>query len=172
MTTKIENDLLQRYFDDDLTAGEADELRAQLEESPEAAAELRELGQLRAVMRDGAKQWIDDFDSDELFARIQDALVEQPSKPALKVIRGSGRRPVLEGIAVGLAAAAAVLLVVFSRPSVDDPNGPPSPPTAQTQGSQVLEVDFGLNTGTVFAVKGAAGQPLAVVWIDDEVGLQ
>ncbi len=35
-------------------------------------------------------------------------------------------------------------------------------------GSEVVEVDFGENTGTVFAVEGNTGEPLAVVWIDDE----
>jgi len=36
------------------------------------------------------------------------------------------------------------------------------------QGSEVEEVDFGDNTGTVFAVQGDAGEPIAVVWINDE----
>lgn len=36
------------------------------------------------------------------------------------------------------------------------------------QGSEVEEVDFGGNTGTVFAVQGEAGEPIAVVWINDE----
>lgn len=36
------------------------------------------------------------------------------------------------------------------------------------QGSEVEEVDFGGNTGTVFAVQGDAGEPIAVVWINDE----
>jgi hypothetical protein len=31
-------------------------------------------------------------------------------------------------------------------------------------------VDFGSNTGTVFAVKGEAGEPVAVVWLDDKDG--
>ena len=35
-------------------------------------------------------------------------------------------------------------------------------------GSEVEVVDFGSNTGTVFAVKGEAGEPLAVVWLSDE----
>ena len=38
------------------------------------------------------------------------------------------------------------------------------------QGSEVEEVDFGDNVGTVFEVEGEAGEPIAVVWImDDEM---
>lgn len=36
-------------------------------------------------------------------------------------------------------------------------------------GTEVEEVDFGENTGTVFAVEGEAGEPIAVVWINDEL---
>ena len=35
-------------------------------------------------------------------------------------------------------------------------------------GTEVLEVDFGVNTGTIFNVEGGAGESLAVIWIDDE----
>ncbi len=35
-------------------------------------------------------------------------------------------------------------------------------------GTEVVEVDFGDNTGTVFAVEGEVGEPIAVVWISDE----
>ena len=34
-------------------------------------------------------------------------------------------------------------------------------------GSEVVEFDFGHNSGTIFHVEGDLGQPLAVVWIDD-----
>ena len=35
-------------------------------------------------------------------------------------------------------------------------------------GSEVVEVDFGENAGTVFEVEGEAGEPIAVVWIADD----
>jgi hypothetical protein len=36
------------------------------------------------------------------------------------------------------------------------------------RGSEVVKVDFGSNTGTIFEVEGGAGESLAVVWIDEE----
>jgi hypothetical protein len=68
---------------------------------------------------------------------------------------------------VGLAAAAAVFLAVMGGPSQRT-----ATPTPIARGTEVLKVDFGPNTGTIFEVEGGAGQPLAVVWIDEEeVGL-
>lgn len=37
-------------------------------------------------------------------------------------------------------------------------------------GSAVEEYDFGPNTGTIFQVEGELGQPIAVVWIDEDEG--
>jgi hypothetical protein len=69
-------------------------------------------------------------------------------------------------VATGFAAAAAIFLAVMAWP---EPHLDPGP---IVRGSEVLEADFGSNTGTIFEVEGAAGQSLAVIWIDDEeVGL-
>ncbi|MEM9192371.1 MAG: hypothetical protein AAGF12_24565 [Myxococcota bacterium] len=85
-------------------------------------------------------------------------------------------------VAGGLAAAAVVLFAILSGPEPSDEmatNTSPNP-TAVTveesgmtiveapQGSEVVEVDFGDNAGTVFEVEGEAGEPIAVVWISDD----
>lgn len=167
----IDNEQLQRYFDGELSSQEAAEVQQQLESSPQGTTELRQLTQIRSAMREAATEWASQVDSDALFGRIEQELAHAPSVPALKVIRGGGAKRVYQGLGFGLAAAAAILLAVFTWPESDS-IGPDSPPVAVTRGSEVLEVDFGTNTGTVFEVKGAVGQPLAVVWIDDEMELR
>jgi negative regulator of sigma E activity len=119
----------------------------------------------------------------------------------LQVIQGGGqarssrpaprrRGPMITG---GVVAVAAAALLVVLRPwaGEDGPQGTPQP-TADNQatkerdkaperyavveetpqGSEVVEVDFGGNTGTVFNVEGGSGEPVAVVWINDEGGAQ
>ena len=82
--------------------------------------------------------------------------------------------------AVALAAAAALALFLARdseappngdfvaeqnlRPHVEDPSLTVVEPP---HGSEVVEVDFGDNAGTVFEVEGSAGEPIAVVWIAD-----
>ena len=83
--------------------------------------------------------------------------------------------------AVALAAAAALALFLTRdstgtptndfvaqqsvRPHVEDPSLTVVEPP---HGSEVVEVDFGDNAGTVFEVEGSAGEPIAVVWIADD----
>jgi hypothetical protein len=81
--------------------------------------------------------------------------------------------------AAAFAAAAAVLLAVFSTPDVEGPAVDRVAPAVQVEepvvtyveaphGTEVVEVDFGQNIGTVFEVQGEAGEPIAVVWISEE----
>jgi len=90
------------------------------------------------------------------------------------------------GMGVVLAIAAAAALGFFARDGFSagrsnnggqiaqggsDGGAVPQPVAVleePRQGSEVVEVDFGGNAGTYFAVQGSAGQPLAVVWIEDE----
>jgi hypothetical protein len=111
-----------------------------------------------------------------------------PSKGSLRVIEGGAETPSMRPArpeawkifvpAAALLAAAAVLIVVLNGDSRQ-----PSPEQANVttqieegtvtvveapHGSEVVEVDFGANTGTVFEVEGSTGEPIAVVWISDE----
>jgi anti-sigma factor RsiW len=164
-------------FDGELAPEEEAAVREGLEGSEHGAAELRAWGQLRTALQSTSSAWAGDLDSDALFARIEaeigaSAPSAEPSKPAvepvmapeaqptaLRAVPGRRERRVWAAVATGLAAAAAVALAVLSWPS-----GPPSP----VRGSEVVKVDFGSNTGTVFEVEGGAGESLAVVWIDEE----
>ncbi len=172
-SAKTEDEMLQMFFDGELAPEEEASVRRSLESSPEGMAQLREWERLREAMKNVSAEWAGDVDSDALFARIE-AEIEAPVIP---IERAAEKRPAERaapartrrrawGAAGGLAAAAAIFLAVIAWPR--DHVEPP----AVARGSEVLEVDFGPNTGTIFEVEGGAGESLAVIWIDDEeVGL-
>jgi len=169
-----EDEKLQMFFDGELAPEEEAAVRRSLEGSPKAAAQLREWEHLRTAMKSVATDWAGEIDSDALFARIENEIgapvvpIARPKleQPGLRVIPDGRERRVWGGVATGFAAAAAIFLAVMAWP---EPHLDPSP---IVRGSQVLEADFGSNTGTIFEVEGGAGQSLAVIWIDDEeVGL-
>ncbi len=185
----LEEEKLQQYFDGELPESEAERVRRAIDESEEARAGLQRLERLRSLIALAAEDSASDVPSDDLFAKIRAGIAPTRHAP-FRVIEGEAKRQPparTEGWKVGLAAgmglavAAAVLLFVLATES--------EPPVAETpeqgeptvevrelavttleapQGSEVEEVDFGSNIGTVFEVEGDAGEPIAVVWINDE----
>jgi hypothetical protein len=62
-------------------------------------------------------------------------------------------------------------VVVPSAPEADGPlvvDDEPEVIVATHHGTEVEEIDFGSNMGTVFQVPGERDVPVAVVWISDE----
>lgn len=169
-SAKPEDDKLQMFFDGELAPEEEAAVRRDLEGSTEGKAQLRKWEQIRDAMKTVSSEWAGEIDSDALFARIE-AEVSSPavpepieSKPAvLRVVPGGRERRVWGAVATGFAAAAAIFLAVIAWPADQAPLG-----VEMARGTEVLEVDFGANTGTIFNVEGGAGESLAVVWIDDE----
>jgi anti-sigma factor RsiW len=177
---KPEDQKLQMFFDGELPPEEEAAVRRSLESTPEGMAQIREWAQIREAMQTASADWSGEIDSESLFARIE-AEVSAPvisiepargQTPLLRSVPGGRERRVWGAVATGFAAAAAIFLTVVAWPeSHQDANGVTA--GARTRGSEVLEVDFGANTGTIFEVEGGAGESLAVVWIDDEeVGVQ
>lgn len=180
----LDDDKLQRYFDGELTDGEATVMRREIEASDLEKARIRQLERLGELMQLDAEVLSEDLDSDALFASIEAGIAEEG--PRLQLIEGA-RRKQRAGVAVAVAVAiaAAVTLVLLLKPPADnvaerhpmdtdreeiaieieDPQLHILHPPA---GSEVVRIDFGSNTGTIFQVEGNHGQPLAVVWIDEE----
>lgn len=169
---------LQMFFDGELAPEEEAELRQQLGRSPEGMAELEDWERIRGAMRDLSGEWTGFVDSEALFARVEaeigaPAKAEEPASspqsapPVLHMVPGGRERRIWGAVATGLAAAAAVLLAVVAWPAEPTPTGTP-----MARGTEVEQVDFGANAGTIFNVEGGSGQSIAVVWIvDEEVGL-
>ncbi len=118
--------------------------------------------------------------------------VSPAKRPALRVIDGGqtkaapvpadvGRRRIIGAVIGGLAVAAAAAIALSQwgeEPTVaEHTEGTHESPTvtpvvedvavAEHQRTEVLEVDFGTNVGTIFAVEGSEGHRYAVVWLDD-----
>jgi hypothetical protein len=194
-TAKLQDEKISQYFDGELPEDEASEVRALLERDVASKQKLEGLAHLRGLIRLAAEDMAADVDSDELFSQITSG-VERDQKEGgrgLTAIEGGKRiRGGVEGwriavpITVGLAAAAAILFVIWAqgegREDYTDRRGLGHEQEGiveihhdessfllveAPQGTEVEEVDFGDNTGTVFAVEGEAGEPIAVVWIDD-----
>jgi hypothetical protein len=109
------------------------------------------------------------------------------SRGGLRVIEGgaepTSERParpeswkILLPAAALLAAAAVLIAVLNAGPDATEEVAVTTHVEEGTvtvveapHGSEVVEVDFGENTGTVFEVEGSTGEPIAVVWISDEV---
>lgn len=178
---KPSDERLLSLFDGELSPEEEAAVRRELEGSAEGAADLRAWSRVRSAMQETSSAWAGKIDSDALFARIEADIAaseashgapEPSARPAqaaeaspipLRVVPGRRERRIWAAVATGLAAAAAVALAIVSWPSRQAP-----PHTSTVRGSEVVAVDFGANTGTIFEVEGGAGQSLAVVWIDEE----
>jgi len=175
---KTEDERLQMLFDGELAPEEEAAMRRSLESSPAGVEQLRQWEKLREAMQSVSTGWAGKIDSDALFSRIE-AEISTPvipveaakgQRPSLRVVPGTRERRVWGAVATGFAAAAAIFLTVLAWPKPD--RNPEVPGTTMARGSEVIEADFGANTGTIFEVEGGAGESLAVVWIDDEqVGL-
>lgn len=166
-----------------------------VEGSPELNAvrgELATLGRLHDLVNIAAEANSADLDGDSIFQEISEGIAQGGG---LRVIRGGAEESRSQGmeawkvaLPLGAVAIAAAVLFAILGPGardegpvaeqaldggevlieIDDEHSEPMVHVEAPHGSEVEEVDFGENTGTVFAVEGEAGEPIAVVWISDE----
>lgn len=203
MSAGLDDEKLQRFFDGDLPAEEAAQLRAELDASDADRARLERLERTRQGFAEGFDAGAPP-DADALFAAIlagSKQIEEEPTGAArldplrrvdlpgkhLRVVEGGARPGRPEGWKIAapviLAIAAAFFVGFLFRG-----DGSPAPTAARPapgvlleeppdltvieppMGTEVEDVDFGSNAGTVFEVEGNAGEPIAVVWIVEEPG--
>jgi anti-sigma factor RsiW len=166
-------DALQRYFDGELAAAELPALQAHLATCPECKAQVAALTRLRELVTmavaDGGQQ----ADFERMFANVERGIAAgaRPAKAAPvtnllfhKVGRLSNAVPALGAVAL----AAAVLLMVYRPDAPQSGTDEPYEVTAGEGHSEVVEVDFGSNAGTVFDISLSDGSSSPVVWIDDD----
>jgi hypothetical protein len=195
MTAPLEDEKLQQYFDAELAEEEMSEIRAILAESEGDQRRLDALARLRELVNLAADADAEGLDSEEMFDNVR---LGMRTGQSMRVIHGGAeptREPPkslepwkLAAPAVMLAIAAGVALALFGPGQTPDDSVADDDPVVEESpeividddhseaivhvepphGSEVIEVDFGENTGTVFAVEGEAGEPIAVVWITDE----
>jgi anti-sigma factor RsiW len=179
----VEDELLQRYFDGDLDPAAAAAVAQRVEHSPEARERLRALNALHAAVDRSVQDQVPGVDFDALFARIERGVQERPTPSAEErawwhehMETQPAKKPRAWLPAMGALAAAAVLLLAVLR-GLSLPHGDQAPATkgapeasggtSSTPGSEVVEVDFGSNAGTVFEIALDDGNSTPVVWIND-----
>lgn len=197
--TMLDEVLLHRLADGELDVAELAELEATLGDADRAridglhrVGDLVRLGAYEAAESLDSRKLFADIEAGiaaqeeagfgDAFRVIEGGggAVAQPSaRPSLasddSQVRPEGWKIVVP-VAAGLLAAAVVMLVVLSgnREKTEQPaehaQAPVQTVIETPAGNEVLDVDLGQNAGTVFAVQGDTGEPLAVIWIEDDFG--
>jgi anti-sigma factor RsiW len=180
----LEEETLQRYFDGELTDGSGAEVEQHLESCEQCRARRQSLERLHELINVAAEDLAAEVDFDAVYERVTRGVAEP--QPAAEVVSlGSWRdrlRASRPQVWVPLAAAAAVAFAVignFAAPherEVARPRPAPKPRVmvaeanvAGQASSEVVQVDFGQNTGTVFEVPVSDDVSTPVVWINDEI---
>jgi anti-sigma factor RsiW len=120
MTTQLDDDTLQRYYDGELSPVEERAVRARVEGDAVAQARLAELQKLSEMVRMAADEMGAGLDSSALFAGIQADVKKQAGEGVgarLRVVReewGQHRRGSVVAMGVAGAIAAAALLSVLT----------------------------------------------------------
>jgi hypothetical protein len=192
MTAPLADDDLQQYFDGELPEDKMGEIRAILDASPDVQARLDALSRLHDLVKLAAEAEADTIDSNVMFANVS---LGVSTGHSMRVIHGGEtqkRKPPrnaefwkIAGPVSAVAIAAAILFAylgpdlartdpitdvrgIESEVTIEHDVSEPLVHVEPPHGTEVVEVDFGDRTGTVFAVEGDVGEPIAVVWISDE----
>jgi anti-sigma factor RsiW len=183
MSTELDDETLQRFYDGDLSPLEERAVRSRIEADPAAQRRLQELEKLSALIQLAADQVGSELDSSTLFAGIERDLAKQSELgfgERLRVVVGEWkehRRSVVMPLAAAAAAAAVAVVSLVARDAGDDEAARlarkrevvrvADARPVEVHGTRVENVDFGRSTGTVFEID-TEGVATAVVWIADE----
>jgi anti-sigma factor RsiW len=191
----LEDELLQRHFDGDLRPGRAAEVKQHLEGCTVCSQRQRALVALHGMVVMAAEESARGVDFEALYAKIEHGIREQRT-PSLSERLAvwwrdlAEQRPGQVWVPAGAALAAAVVLVmVFRGEPVPEPTAhhqqapaqheepadelaaAPAPHAAASieSSSEIVQIDFGSNAGTVFEIALADGKSTPVVWINDDL---
>lgn len=187
MSTELDDETLQRFYDGDLSPVEERVVRSRVEQDPSAQKRLQELERLSSLIQLAAEEVGSSVDSAAMFDSIEkqlDAEGKQGASQRLRVVAGdwvADRKRVLFPLVAVAAAAAFAVIALTPRDAGDDAAAraaqkrertrlaelAPSEPASTMHGTRVENVDFGKNTGTVFEID-TAGVATAVVWIAED----
>jgi anti-sigma factor RsiW len=157
MASRDDRDL-QRYFDGELPARRARQVRQRIEASPDDRGRITALESMQEAVRDAAAHRADEADFGTLWAEVQQGIERQRPLPLGERLGHWLRR---WGVVVAAAAAAAVLAIVVLRPA-DLP-----PP----RNDVVIEsLDVGPEAvGTIFTISDDVGDSgeTTVIWVTE-----
>lgn len=167
---------LQRSFDGDLPRGEAEAVRAHLVGCAQCQRDFDALSRVGELLRVSAEHESAQADFSSLFANIEAALdsearaVVTPLRAATRPASSTRLKHLYRAApALGaVALAAAALLMVYKPDGSGDIDDTPYEAVTNAPHSEVVDVDFGPNAGTVFDISLSDGASVPVVWIDDD----
>jgi anti-sigma factor RsiW len=190
----VQEEALNMHFDGELAPADAVSVQRHLATCDECKKRLGSLQRLREMITMSAEAIASEVDFDAMFGRVEQGTKAAPTPSLLDrltlwVTESLEHNPMKVWAPVGgLALAAAVLIFTLARtsstgvdaepemagkhgglqPDVDRNNLPKPPMAIASNASEVVQVDFGSNTGTVFEIALADGASTPVVWINDE----
>lgn len=181
---QLDDETLQRLLDGDLNAREAKQARDVIAKSEADAARYRSFQRLHGLMQVAADEMATGLDSDAMFRNIEAGIAND--RPGVLALLGAWfseffehRSQVWMPMAGASVVAAAVLLTFYSpepphESAVVSGGGEPAAvvpvEAAPAPSSEIVQVDFGANSGTVFEIALAGGKSTPVVWINDDSG--
>jgi anti-sigma factor RsiW len=181
----LDNETLQRLFDEELDAPEAEEARKALAESAQDAKRLASLAQMRALIRAEAEAAAEAADFDGLWpavaARIRQGDRAAPAEPAeatpgalarFKAWLGAsmGQSPMRWAAAGVCAVAAAVALGVLISSSLAPGTSPPKQTAARIEASDNVDIEkmeFKGRHPDIFQIKDGK-RTTTVIWVYPE----
>jgi anti-sigma factor RsiW len=190
----LDEETLNLHFDGELAASHASGAQRHLEACAECEKRLAALERLRELVVLSAETAAEGVDFDRMFGQVERDLSAQPQLSWLERMKTLlselvEHRPMQVFVpATGVALAAAWLVFSgspegnpASAPVASDRSAPQAARGERDPGverermmlaekldSEVVQVDFGENSGTVFEIALAGGASTPVVWINDE----
>jgi anti-sigma factor RsiW len=157
MASRDDRDL-QRYFDGELPARRARQVRERIETSPDDGGRIAALESMQEAVRDAASHAADRADFDPLWARVQRGIEREKPLPLGERLGYWMRR---WGVVVAAATAVVLAVIIVLRPT-DLP-----PP----RNDVVIEsLDVGPEAvGTIFTISDEAGDTgkTTVIWVTE-----
>jgi anti-sigma factor RsiW len=188
-TEHVQEEALHMHFDGELAPPEAASVQRHLATCGECGNRLASLQRLREMIVMSAEQVASQVDFDAMFGRVEQGTKVAPApslgeRITLWVTESLQHNPMKVWAPVGgLAVAAAVLVFVLTRSGgveeepelarkggvIEEPREPKREKMMiASNASEVVQVDFGSNTGTVFEIALADGASTPVVWINED----
>jgi anti-sigma factor RsiW len=195
-TEHVQEEALHMHFDGELAPAEAASVQRHLATCGECTKRLTSLQRLREMIAMSAEQVASEVDFDAMFGRVEQGTKVAPAPSLLDrlqifVTESLEHNPMKVWAPVGgFAIAAAVLVFVLTRSggALSDPEQQEiakpgivdeqrerkrekmmiASNASASNASEVVQVDFGSNTGTVFEIALADGASTPVVWINED----
>jgi anti-sigma factor RsiW len=177
----IEDDLLQRYHDGELTGGRSEQVKQHLDSCAICQKRQQSLTRLHELFAIHSEEVARDVNFDFLYSKVAAEISRQQPAGILDKLFAwwDGLRfwkPQVWAPATAVALAGITIVVLNThwqdRSLRQVAGGQKSPGSmiaaASALGSEIIRVDFGDRPGTVFEVALAEGATTAVVWINDE----